>query len=113
MNGVNPLLSDNSMGGSSTCVGWHGLVFAMQLRKQLNSQQELIQRLTDNQGTLVQNISGMKPLQTLIKVGVHPLLLGIIADYCILKFYRANQSVRATSSHSLILSPVTLVTFTN
>ena len=72
MNGVNPLLSDNSMGGSSTCVGWHGLVFAMQLQKRLNSRQKLIERLTDDQGTIVQTIKGMKPLQTLVKVGVQP-----------------------------------------
>ncbi len=57
------------MGGSDSCVGYHGLVFAMQLLRQLNSQQKLIDLLTDHQSTLVQTISGMKPLQSLVKVG--------------------------------------------
>ncbi len=69
VSGLNSLLSDNAMGGSDTCVGYHGLVFAMQLRKQLNSQQKLIDMLTDDHSTLVQTISGIKPLQTLVKVG--------------------------------------------
>ena len=90
MNGVNPLLSDNSMGGSSTCVGWHGLVFAMQIQKRLNSQQKLIERLTDDQGTLVA-ISGVKPLQALIKVGAHRQLLSIITDDYILTFIEPTK----------------------
>ena len=57
------------MGGSDTCIGYHGLVFAMHLLRQLNSQQKLIDLLTDDQSTLVRTISGMKPLQTLVKVG--------------------------------------------
>jgi len=66
--GVNSILDEESMGGSSTAVSGHGLVLALHLQRQLKSSSKLIQLLRDDQSTFVRNIHCVKPLQTLSQV---------------------------------------------
>ena len=74
---VNSILADESMGGSSTAVSGHGLVFALHLQRQLKSSSKLIQLLCDDQSTFVRSIPCVKPLQTLIKVLCKQIYIGV------------------------------------
>ena len=82
MSGVNPVLNDESTGGSDNTVNGHGLVLALHLQRQLNSSSKLTEMLKDTQSTLMRNIHCIKPLQDLIQVSLKiSLLCGSVYMY--------------------------------
>lgn len=69
IDGIDAILSDESMGGSQDAGSCHGLVLVFHLKLQMNSTERLLHMLQDNNGTLVANVHGIKYLQPLIEVG--------------------------------------------
>ncbi len=73
---VNPLLNDESFGGSSSTVSGHGLVLALHLQRQLKSSKKLIEMFIEEEdvpegtskSSSVRTIECTRGLQSLVKV---------------------------------------------